>query len=177
MQDRAVVATDVERYRLRVRITSDRATRRATFRTAVWRIRRLPFRIIQVGGVVLAVAGVVLAPFGGSYLSWTLGLGGLLWIVAPALAVHRMLRAYDGVQRPLMTYEIDETGVTVSDDVKNLRYGWAAFTSTELLSDQVLFRIGRLSFVHLPTTTMSDEQVSAVEKLARQSGVPVRTAQ
>ena len=122
---------------------------------------------------MLVVAGVLLAPFGGSYLSWALGLGGLWWIATPTVTVYLMLRAHDRVQRPLMTYEIDETGLAASDDVKNLRYDWTAFTSVEQLSDQVLFRIGWPSFAHLPTTTMSDEQVSEVVRLASQGGVPV----
>jgi len=168
--DGAVVTTGVERHRVRVKITGDGATRRATFRTAVWRVRRMPSRILQVGGVILVIAGVLLAPFGGSYLSWLLVLGGLLWIATPTVVVHRMLRAYDRVRRPLMTYEIDETGVAASDDVKNLGYGWTAFTSVERLPDQVLFRLGRLSFAHLRRLARPRRHQPGARRLIRSRG-------
>ena len=101
----------------------------------------------------------------------TIGLG--LVFAVPAWLVRRATARCWLVYGTPASYEIGDVGIQRTDLLTRHSYAWPAVSLVEDVPGQVIFLLGRIGFLAMPTSALIPEQIEHVLALAAGHGVQV----
>ncbi|MFC7528922.1 YcxB family protein [Actinoplanes sp. GCM10030250] len=134
---------------------------------------RQPLLLARLAGwATLAMAFVVQLAGGGLSLP-LLTLGVVLAVLVPMMLLNHGVRR--GVRAgQVTTFEFSDDGLASSDAESRHSYAWRAFRSVEMLSGQLVFRLGGARLLPVPTAGLTAAEINQVLVLAAAGGLPVR---
>lgn len=133
---------------------------------------RRPVLLVRLGGWALLLFAVLSMAVTGDLDPVLLTGGAVLAVVVPVALLNHTARGLRA-GRPT-TYEFSAGGIASSDTESRHAYAWRAVRSVEVLSGQLLFRLGGARLLPVPTAGLSAAQIEQVLGTASAQGLPIR---